>query len=182
MWVVTRVQVMLQVLYSFTSLPLVSWYNCGGIITILVSMLLMPRHVWRFHSFPVLNITFIPVPWFSMEEKHKLLSSFMSINLLIWIHIRTQLNSDSYKYHENFLVMIKTCYKHSNKQMLMQLYWFTYFEIVVLIADRLCGLVVRVLGYRSGGPGSIPGTTRKKGSGSGTESTQPREYNWGATW
>jgi hypothetical protein len=29
-------------------------------------------------------------------------------------------------------------------------------------ADRLCGLVVRVPGYRSGGPGSIPGTTRKK--------------------
>jgi hypothetical protein len=36
---------------------------------------------------------------------------------------------------------------------------------------------VRVLGYRSGGPGSIPGTTRKKSSGSGTGSTQPREYN-----
>jgi hypothetical protein len=33
--------------------------------------------------------------------------------------------------------------------------------------DRLCGLVVRVLGYRSGGPGSIPGTTRKKSNGSG---------------
>jgi hypothetical protein len=29
-------------------------------------------------------------------------------------------------------------------------------------ADLLCGLVVRILGYRSGGPGSIPGTTRKK--------------------
>jgi hypothetical protein len=28
--------------------------------------------------------------------------------------------------------------------------------------DCLCGLVVRVLGYRSGGPGSIPGTTKKK--------------------
>jgi hypothetical protein len=28
--------------------------------------------------------------------------------------------------------------------------------------DRLCGLVVRVLGYRFGGPGSIPGTTRIK--------------------
>jgi hypothetical protein len=28
--------------------------------------------------------------------------------------------------------------------------------------DRLCGLAVTVLGYRSGGPGSIPGTTRKK--------------------
>jgi hypothetical protein len=37
---------------------------------------------------------------------------------------------------------------------------------------------VRLLGYRSGGPGSIPGTTRKKiSSGSGTGSTQPREYN-----
>jgi hypothetical protein len=28
--------------------------------------------------------------------------------------------------------------------------------------DRLCGLVVRVLGYRSGGADSIPDTTRKK--------------------
>jgi hypothetical protein len=28
--------------------------------------------------------------------------------------------------------------------------------------DRLCGLVVTVLGYRSGGPGSIPGTIKKK--------------------
>jgi hypothetical protein len=28
--------------------------------------------------------------------------------------------------------------------------------------DRHCGLVVRVLGYKSGGPGSIPGNTRKK--------------------
>jgi hypothetical protein len=28
--------------------------------------------------------------------------------------------------------------------------------------DRLCGLVVRVPGYRFGGPGSIPGTKRKK--------------------
>jgi hypothetical protein len=36
------------------------------------------------------------------------------------------------------------------------------FMFLVLISDRLCGLVVRVHGYRSGGPGSIPGTTRKK--------------------
>jgi hypothetical protein len=28
--------------------------------------------------------------------------------------------------------------------------------------DRLCGLVVRVLGYRSGGSGPIPSTTKKK--------------------
>jgi hypothetical protein len=52
-----------------------------------------------------------------------------------------------------------------------------------LVDTSFCGLVVKVLGYRSGGPGSIPGTTRKnKSSGSGTGSTQPREYNWGATW
>jgi hypothetical protein len=38
------------------------------------------------------------------------------------------------------------------------------------------------LGYRPGGPGSIPDTTRKKSSGSGTVSTQPRDYNWRATW
>jgi hypothetical protein len=40
--------------------------------------------------------------------------------------------------------------------------------LVIDKEDRLCGLVVRVLGYRSGGPGSIPGTTKKKSSGSGT--------------
>jgi hypothetical protein len=34
--------------------------------------------------------------------------------------------------------------------------------LLLLLKDRLCGLLVRVLGYRSGGPGSIPGTTRKK--------------------
>jgi hypothetical protein len=30
------------------------------------------------------------------------------------------------------------------------------------VRDRLCNLVVRVLGYRFGGPGSTPVTTRKK--------------------
>jgi hypothetical protein len=29
------------------------------------------------------------------------------------------------------------------------------------MSHRLCGLVVRVLGYRSGGPGWIPGNTIK---------------------
>jgi hypothetical protein len=38
--------------------------------------------------------------------------------------------------------------------------------------------VVRVLGYRSTGPGSIPGTTKKKEVvGLERGSTQPREYN-----
>jgi hypothetical protein len=52
-----------------------------------------------------------------------------------------------------------------------------FFSNVGIHSDRLCGLVVRVLGYRSGGPGSIPGTTKEKSCGSGTGSTQPREYN-----
>jgi hypothetical protein len=41
----------------------------------------------------------------------------------------------------------------------------------------LMGLVVRVLGYRTGGPGSIPVLPEKKSSGPGTGPTQPREYN-----
>jgi hypothetical protein len=41
------------------------------------------------------------------------------------------------------------------------------FSVALLLSllfnlNRRCGLVVRVLGYRSGGPDSIPGTTRKK--------------------
>jgi hypothetical protein len=46
--------------------------------------------------------------------------------------------------------------------------------------DRFCGLVVTVTGYRSIGPGfdSLPDFLRS--SGSGTGSTQPREYNRGA--
>jgi hypothetical protein len=35
-----------------------------------------------------------------------------------------------------------------------------FFTASLSLMDRFCGLVVRVLGYRSGGPGSIPGTTR----------------------
>jgi hypothetical protein len=34
--------------------------------------------------------------------------------------------------------------------------------VCIFSLDRLCGLVVRVLGYRSGGPGLFPGTTKKK--------------------
>jgi hypothetical protein len=47
--------------------------------------------------------------------------------------------------------------------------------------DRLCGLVVRVLDFRCRGPGFDSQALQKKSSGSGTGSTQPREYNWRAT-
>jgi hypothetical protein len=40
--------------------------------------------------------------------------------------------------------------------------------LLLFDVDRLCGLVVRVLGYGSGSPGSIPGTTKKSNvSGTG---------------
>jgi hypothetical protein len=48
------------------------------------------------------------------------------------------------------------------------IFWFYvnattfYFLLLFILVDRLGGLVVRVLGYKSGGPGSITGTTRKK--------------------
>jgi hypothetical protein len=35
-------------------------------------------------------------------------------------------------------------------------------QVAHVSSDSLCGLVARVLGYRSGGPGSILGTTKKK--------------------
>jgi hypothetical protein len=40
--------------------------------------------------------------------------------------------------------------------------FLSHLILVATSVDLLCGLVVRVLGYISGGPGSIPGTTRKK--------------------
>jgi hypothetical protein len=73
-----------------------------------------------------------------------------------------------------FAPMLKWCNQYVTWKGLI----FTW---IIVLHDRLCGLVVRVLNYRSRGPGSIPGHY-KKSSGSGTGSTQPREYNWGATW
>jgi hypothetical protein len=45
------------------------------------------------------------------------------------------------------------------------------------LKDRLCGLVIRVPGYRPEGSGFDSRHYKKKSCGSGMESTQPREYN-----
>ena len=62
---------------------------------------------------------------------------------------------------------------------LLALYESTY--------DRLCGLVVRVSGYRYRGLGSrfpmLPDFLSGSESGTGcTQPREPREVNWGATW
>jgi hypothetical protein len=54
----------------------------------------------------------------------------------------------------------------------------TGFTFVCVHSDRLCGLVVSVLGYRSGGPVfDFPALPEKKVVGLERGSTQPREYN-----
>jgi hypothetical protein len=80
--------------------------------------------------------------------------------------------------------------------------WFEYFSGLIVsevlwvywrwgnvfttwsVIDRLCGLVVRVPGYRSRGPGSIPRATRFYWEVVGLERGPLSlvEYNWGATW
>jgi hypothetical protein len=42
----------------------------------------------------------------------------------------------------------------------LNLYIYIYIYMMQKKVDRLCGLVVRIPGYRSGGSGSIPGNTR----------------------
>jgi hypothetical protein len=58
----------------------------------------------------------------------------------------------------------------------VRMYVFVYILYVCTYVDRLCGLVVRVPGYRYRGPG-FDYRALKKSNGSGTGSTQPREYN-----
>jgi hypothetical protein len=69
--------------------------------------------------------------------------------------------------------MIKILLHYINYYVVYYINYINYIKIVIILymykyiyiysnVDRLFGLVVRVLGYRSVGPGSVPGTTRKK--------------------
>jgi hypothetical protein len=67
-------------------------------------------------------------------------------------------------YNKVFLISCDQCPLKFFMNFILQFHFQTclYFAVCEGITDRLCGLVVRVLGYRSGGLGSIPGTTKKK--------------------
>jgi hypothetical protein len=51
------------------------------------------------------------------------------------------------------------CDQFQDIDSLHELFSGTVKQHILTTCDRLCGLVVRVLGYRSRGPGSIPGAT-----------------------
>jgi hypothetical protein len=64
--------------------------------------------------------------------------------------------------HHCSVVVKALCYKPEGRQISLPNLVLYHFEVFIIPpVDRLCGLVVRVLRYRSGDPGSVPGTTRK---------------------
>jgi hypothetical protein len=82
------------------------------------------------------------------------------------------LAKDRYQWWTLFIVVV--CFQIDKRRLISCIAerLFSYRRVTALYSkfavesvntiDRLCGLVVRVLGHRSGGPGSIPGTTREK--------------------
>jgi hypothetical protein len=61
--------------------------------------------------------------------------------------------------HSYMLVPIQV-FGVAPQMMMMMMMMMIIIIIITSATDRLCGLVVRVPGYRSRDPGSIPGATR----------------------
>jgi hypothetical protein len=58
-----------------------------------------------------------------------------------------------------FIALAEICKMVQDFALLFIIYYYYYYYYYY---DRLGGIVVSVLDYRSGGPDSIPGTTKKK--------------------
>jgi hypothetical protein len=81
---------------------------------------------------------------------------------------------------ENEAMRAESCYQLARAFHVQVTCCWVNFKVLVSL-DRLCGLVVSVPDYRSRGLGVIPALPDfLSSSGSGTGSTQPREYNWRA--
>jgi hypothetical protein len=90
-----------------------------------------------------------------MEAKKSLpKASIFSNGLLPFIHYSALCCLYGILKYSDFLRLFITQTKLLN--------YFNIFGVYMPRNDRLCGLVVRVLGYISGGPGSIHGATTKK--------------------
>jgi hypothetical protein len=100
--------------------------------------------------FSLFQILVIRLKCFKLSSYHFILIYFWILHPVVCI-VRTDGNTISATVSMAARLIISYCR-----------YMFWSFDNYVYEIDRLCGLVVRILGYRSGGPGSIPGTTREK--------------------
>jgi hypothetical protein len=84
------------------------------------------------------------------------------LNGLFYIFMSWFLHELRWRYNNIYLVFCTFISRLNSLLASIKVSVFFFIVSMLSPSDRLCGLVVRVLGYRSGGPGSIPGTTRKK--------------------
>jgi hypothetical protein len=81
----------------------------------------------------------------------------------IELFLRDSFIYDSFSFHFQSHISVLKLFLFSVPFYLPFLLFLVFiFTSLFMSFDRLCGLLVRVLGYSSGGPGSIPGTTRKR--------------------
>jgi hypothetical protein len=65
-----------------------------------------------------------------------------------------------YTFVHNLLNVLVQIENKMELQQFIYLFLYIIYILFIFICDHLCGLVVRVPGYRSRGPGSIPGAVR----------------------
>jgi hypothetical protein len=70
--------------------------------------------------------------------------------------------------HNYSYILERKLFEHQNVGDIMFLLFINFHFVTASVLEA---------GFFISGPGSIPGTTRKKSSGSGTGSIQPRDYN-----
>jgi hypothetical protein len=88
--------------------------------------------------------------------------NFELFTVICWYHLKVRRESLSFVWDNSMPLCYGTDNAPQTMSILCDYILNFFFHWPPCYKDRLCGLVAIVLGYRSGGPGSIPGTTRKK--------------------